>query len=363
MDLFDGLPIPKSQDLNRDIGGERATSSSLAVEKFAAHAEAGQDAPGRKRKADSLEETSEEPALGSDKSANSPKLVLKGFSAEMQGERAAMEDRFCLMDIITDSRVTKHRDISSAAFYGVFDGHGGRRAADFAADSFLNFFLSNFLSRGGATSTDLDSAVSTCMTATYKTLDANFLAKCIKQKPAWKDGTTATTLLILNGHTAFISNVGDSQAILCRYDAVTAEHRPIVLTVEHSAARYEERIRIQQQGGRVKDDRIEGILEVSRSIGDLPYKKGMGLISTPAVRKCSLTSDDKFIVVACDGLWKSLTPTEVIHFVLSHIKDATDEDIDAKFSSACSGLAREAVKRLTGDNVTVLLVRISSDRQ
>ena len=63
----------------------------------------------------------------------------------------------------------------------------------------------------------------------------------------------------------------------------------IELTKEHSASVYEERQRIQKSGGTVKDGRVLGVLEVSRSIGDGPFKT-YGVISTPDIRKCQLHS-------------------------------------------------------------------------
>jgi integrin-linked kinase-associated serine/threonine phosphatase 2C len=66
----------------------------------------------------------------------------------------------------------------------------------------------------------------------------------------------------------------------------------VELTREHSASVYEERQRIQKSGGHVRDGRVLGAIEVSRSIGDGPYK-AYGLTSTPDMRKCRLSASFK----------------------------------------------------------------------
>ena len=73
-----------------------------------------------------------------------------------------------------------------------------------------------------------------------------------------------------------------------------------------------------------------------------------------------------------------MTPIEAINLVLESVKviqklkiirrapyfasvvlqDMDEVEADTKYSAACSMLVKEAVKRLSGDNVTVLLIRI-----
>ena len=95
----------------------------------------------------------------------------------------------------------------------------------------------------------------------------------------------------------------------------------LALSKEHNPTIYEERMRIQRAGGTVRlgfylqtsdssprraetngglsvcvsarrDGRVLGVLEVSRSIGDGQYKR-CGVISTPDLRRCQLTANDR----------------------------------------------------------------------
>lgn len=197
----------------------------------------------------------------------------------------------------------------------------------------------------------------------FKKTDEEFLKEASKNKPVWKDGTTATVVLVIND-TLFVASLGDSQAFLCREKQELNKCLPIHLTTVHNPSLYDERIRIQKAGGSVKDGRVMGVLEVSRSIGDGQYKKH-GVSCVPDVKKCRLTSEDRYIVLACDGLWKSFTPEECIKAINKILEDInikgtdTKSCEDVKFETACSTLANEAVLRLSADNVTILLISLT----
>ncbi len=63
----------------------------------------------------------------------------------------------------------------------------------------------------------------------------------------------------------------------------------VVLTKDHNPTVYDERLRIQKSGGTIRDGRVLGVLEVSRSIGDGQFKT-YGVTSYPDLRKCQLGS-------------------------------------------------------------------------
>ena len=72
----------------------------------------------------------------------------------------------------------------------------------------------------------------------------------------------------------------------------------------------------------------------------------------------------RFILIACDGLWKTFSNDEAIALVNRVLEDEaiTGNELksteDARWEAACNTLANEAVRRLSADNVTVILVRI-----
>lgn len=64
--------------------------------------------------------------------------------------------------------------------------------------------------------------------------------------------------------------------------------------------------------------RLQGNLNLSRAIGDLMYKVDESLspeeqmiTADPELQTLEITDEDEFIVLACDGVWNSLSSQEV----------------------------------------------------
>lgn len=94
-------------------------------------------------------------------------------------------------------------------------------------------------------------------------------------------GSTATVCVIRNGAELAVAHVGDSRALLCRKASA------LQLTEDHEPESAKERERIEQCGGRIMwssvgRPRVNGILEMTRSIGDIDLKK-CGVTAEPDV--------------------------------------------------------------------------------
>jgi integrin-linked kinase-associated serine/threonine phosphatase 2C len=63
------------------------------------------------------------------------------------------------------------------------------------------------------------------------------------------------------------------------------------------------------------------------------------------------------VLLACDGLWKSFSNEEAVKLVSDTFRQSRDE---SDYEACCEQLAVEAVKRLSADNVTVLVVAFTS---
>jgi len=184
-----------------------------------------------------------------------------------------------------------------------------------------------------------------------------------------------------------IAWVGDSQCLVCRRAtpddvvpvAMTQDHRPSVeseaervkkaggLVVEFGGAMrvahegFEERIReirrAQAQGlGTIGKEPVA--LAVSRSLGDRDFKAVTGkalLVATPSFRSLQLSRSDKFVTLMCDGISEVMSPEEVID-ELNRVRDAANPTVDVR--AACGALVQEAYKRGSGDNLTVIMVRL-----
>ncbi|XP_040204895.1 integrin-linked kinase-associated serine/threonine phosphatase 2C isoform X1 [Rana temporaria] len=286
-------------------------------------------------------------------------LVLKAHVAERRGEREELQDAHTICyDLIKEYQPIPS-DVSRLSYFAVFDGHGGSRAARFASQQ-LHSNLVKKLPRGEGSS--VDKGIKKCLIEAFKQTDEEFLKQAASQKPAWKDGTTAICVLVAD-NILYIANLGDSRAIMCRMNEETQRPTVLSLSREHNPTQYEERMRIQKAGGNVRNGRVLGVLEVSRSLGDGQFKR-CGVINNPDVRRCPLTDNDRFVLLACDGLFKAFSAEEAVNFILSQVQDESAQaeedpgDMDTRYESACHRLANEAVRRGAADNVTILIVQI-----
>ncbi|KAG5440857.1 hypothetical protein PCK2_000012, partial [Pneumocystis canis] len=93
----------------------------------------------------------------------------------------------------------------------------------------------------------------------------------------------------------YTANVGDARAVLCRSGKA---HR---LSYDHKSSDWHESQRIINAGGLIINNRVNGILAVTRALGDTYMKKFV--ISRPFTTETILIpSEDEFIILACDGV-------------------------------------------------------------
>lgn len=101
------------------------------------------------------------------------------------------------------------------AFFGVFDGHGGSKAAQFAADNLERNILDQVVRRA-------DDDIKEAVKHGYLNTDSDFL------KEDFRGGSCCLTALIRNGNLV-VSNAGDCRAVMSRggaAEALTSDHRP-----------------------------------------------------------------------------------------------------------------------------------------
>ncbi|KAI5697131.1 hypothetical protein M8J75_005695 [Diaphorina citri] len=184
-----------------------------------------------------------------------------------------------------------------------------------------------------------------------------------KDVPGMDSGCTAVVVLFVDNEV-YIANAGDSRAVLCR------DSKAQDLSEDHKPEDEAEKSRIVKAGGEVTPcGRVNGGLNLSRALGDHSYKQTAGLplseqmiSALPDVQTISLTPQDEFIVIACDGIWNSLSSQEVVDFVRERIgKQEKLSDICEELFDKC--LAPDSLGDGTGcDNMTCVLVKIEPGR-
>ncbi|KAH9320013.1 hypothetical protein KI387_021782 [Taxus chinensis] len=211
---------------------------------------------------------------------------LYGFYCK-KGKKEDMED--------THKVTTNINGDDQQAFIGVYDGHGGREAADFVAEKLGQKIVDLMLKSGE--NGQLENAIK----AGYLATDQEFLEQGVSS------GTCCVTALIKDG-CLVVGNAGDCRAVLSRSGIAEA------LTSDHKPGTEKELKRIENLGGYVDLHhgawRVLGCLAVSRSIGDLHLKPWVS--SEPDTRKVPITSDCEFMILASDGLWEKVSNQEAV---------------------------------------------------
>ncbi|KAJ6249675.1 lrr receptor-like kinase [Anaeramoeba flamelloides] len=170
----------------------------------------------------------------------------------------------------------------------------------------------------------------------FKTVFHKFNKKLIEEKEI--SGSTAIIVLII-GDSIFSGNIGDSRSVLCR------KKLAIRLSKDHKPTLPKERERILKNGGIVTHNlRINSGLAISRSFGD--YKFNQYITVNPFVTKYKLKRHDRYIVLACDGVWDVLTDQQAIDIVLD-CKCPIKAAIQIRNLSILSG---------STDNISVLVI-------
>ena len=280
-------------------------------------------------------------------------------AAEMQGWRNTMEDaKLINLSLTNDSMI-----------FGVFDGHGGKEVAIFVERHFCeellknsNFSSSRFESSLRETFLQMDRLILSKegqkeLTRIQKDLPDSAPVAMVADSFA---GCTAVVALV-KGRTLYVANAGDSRCVLAE------EGKAIEMSHDHKPDLPVEIARITKAGGVVEDGRVMGNINLSRSIGDMEYKKNMGLspeeqmiTANPDLLTQPITQRSDYLILACDGIWDILTCQECVDMVYQcasrgkNLSETVETILDrclASDVSSCGGLGC--------DNMTMVLVKFN----
>lgn len=185
----------------------------------------------------------------------------------MQGWRKSQQDVVACAPNFDERASSRH-------LFAVFDGHGGAEVALYLAESLPSFLLEMEAYQAG----DFEQALKDA----FLGLDARLLEPAVEARlrglaelecsqPGRESGSTAVAALLVAGRL-LVANVGDSRAVL------SAGGGAVNLSEDHKPENELERRRIEAAGGQViMDGRINGNLNMSRTLGDHEYKSNAKL--------------------------------------------------------------------------------------
>jgi len=263
---------------------------------------------------------------------------------------------------------------------------------------------------GGSVKERLDAIVKKALREAFGKTDEDF----IRTSPFPQHGSTATTALVL-GQRLYVANVGDSRTLLCRQFrpvAMSTDHKPsredeakrirdaggfvinnrvmgeLAVSRAFGDSEFKKGVNsIVDEGGhgtqqaphnRSPDtgrpdgsDAAGGLYGGGNSNGggssgsavaantangrygtndEVPWEQPL-VIAEPDIEVTTITENDQFLLVACDGLFDVFTGEDIVHFVRTNMLEHGDAQ------KCCQNLTQEAImKRHSRDNVSVILI-------
>ncbi|GFZ12261.1 protein phosphatase 2C family protein [Actinidia rufa] len=227
----------------------------------------------------------------------------------------------------------------SATYVGVYDGHGGPEASRFVNRHLFSHLHKFVMEQGGLSADVLKNAFS----ATEEDF-LNLVKKSLPVRPKIASVGSCCLVGAISHDVLYVANLGDSRAVLGRR-CFEEKKREVVaerLSTDHNVASEEVRKEVEALHPDDSDVvvdchgvwRIKGIIQVSRSIGDVYLKKPeffrdpiflqFGnpfplrrplLTAEPSIIKRNLKPEDLFLIFASDGLWEQLSDEAAVEIV------------------------------------------------
>ena len=172
------------------------------------------------------------------------------------------------------------------ALFCLFDGHGGGEVSKFLQENFAKF-MKEILPINN------ENAENKLINLFLK------IDNKIKENSFFQVGATACIVYITRENdqkVLYCANVGDTRCTLIKEFGFKR------LSYDDRASDENEYNRIIKQGGVVFGGRVYGQLMLSRAFGDWELK-AYGVVCEPHITKINIEKDDKYLVIASDGVW------------------------------------------------------------
>ena len=156
--------------------------------------------------------------------------------------------------------------VPGQGYFAVFDGHAGKFAAEWCRDNMEALLMHELRSNPGMDVREV--------------MNNNSVAYCTRQTWEMPDQFFG---MLDNGLLTFSRN-----------------GKAIRLTYDHKGTDELESKRITEKGGFLLNNRVNGVLAVTRSLGDFAMKEFV--VGNPFTTSIELGDEDNFFIVACDGV-------------------------------------------------------------
>eukprot|EP00282_Hemiselmis_andersenii_P014274 CAMPEP_0114144660 /NCGR_PEP_ID=MMETSP0043_2-20121206/19643_1 /TAXON_ID=464988 /ORGANISM="Hemiselmis andersenii, Strain CCMP644" /LENGTH=356 /DNA_ID=CAMNT_0001239049 /DNA_START=108 /DNA_END=1175 /DNA_ORIENTATION=- len=222
--------------------------------------------------------------------------------------------------------------------FGVFDGHNGWMCSRRLQENFCKELMGKVAPLNLANRQQVEQV----LRQEILRFEATFKEEAgQKNRP---DGSTLN-LCVIKGKNLVCANVGDSRSVLVRKGQASK------LSEDHKPTNPAEAKRVEAAGGFIERNtdkawRVNGIISVSRSLGDFNLKaRKPGLICEPEFKHHNITEGDEYLVIGTDGLWDGLSIEDVAYTTTQ------------KAGPGCAkALVQASLSRGSTDNTAVIVV-------
>ena len=317
------------------------------------------------------------------KTSSKPMGIIKGYGANTyQGlVRNYNEDRVSIIINMNKPKNYNKKIWPKTSFFGIYDGHGGNKCADYLRDSLHKLIFSdeNYPE-------NVNEAIKNgFLKAENEFLNNHSLDKNNNMNIIDRSGSCAIIVIIIE-NKIYVANVGDSRGLLSKNNG----NEYIIITEDHKPSNENEQKRITENGGEVYQTQtpingvdndtlsnqillgpyrvLPGRLSVSRTIGDVEAKKVQFggnpkvIIPNPDIYCYDLNKDDiDFIILGCDGIYDQISSNEILDLawmIFNNKEINNNSTIHDKCGLIVDFILKASMARKSFDNVTCVIIAL-----
>jgi serine/threonine protein phosphatase PrpC len=267
----------------------------------------------------------------------------------------------------------------------VYDGHGGIEVAEYVKNHFVEIFINN--------SKYLKGEIKAALKETFLTLDNNLQSvEAMKELThsheifvktynlndndnnnnnndidnseyidniAYNIGCTCNILVIYK-NVLYFANAGDSRSVLLKNKGEVSS-----MSIDHKPELPNEFSRIKKAGGRIIEGRVNGLLNLSRSIGDFQFKNRKDLKQEEQIVTCNpdvlfenRSENDDFVIMGCDGIWECITNTGISDYIYDKENNVSELNLEKILEELFErNIAKSEEEENGCDNMTAILIQ------
>ena len=256
---------------------------------------------------------------------NNTEIIKDYYKSEDQNKsyRKEMEDKsYIKINII-------EKENHKISLFAIFDGHGGKLVSEYLYNNYEKTLIS-ILEKNNYN-------IEKSIKESFKEIDNN-----LEKIPNTKTIGSTATIILIDNNILYCANVGDSESYYISKDKI------IKLTNLHNCKNKNEVERVINSKGLIFGNRVFGMLNLTRSIGDFDFKI-YGVINEPFIYKVNLIENySKYVILGSDGVWDVINDSDLIQ-------------IEKKYGSLCKNfcnkIVEEAINKGSQDNISCIVIK------